>query len=329
MTRLAALAVVALLPLAAEAAELIVPPGASVQAAIDAAADGDVIRLQAGTYQENIDFLGKVIQVVGVGPTSVLRGTGTGPVVTFGGGETAEAILDSVLVTGGVADSGGGILIRNASPTIQRTVLFDNRAGARGSAVALEASAARLYNNLVIFNTNAGGDPHSIDVTGASPTIVNNTIVRGDSNGIIIRGASAPLVMNNIIAFNGSVTATDRRGRGICDFSAGGTAVIHYNVFSRNRVGALLTDGRDFFAIRGAQRRIGPPRLLGNVDGRPGFAGRVGRRAGDAVLAAFALGGRGRATNAGNPNPAYDDLDGTRNDAGFTGGPLAPTWPLD
>jgi parallel beta-helix repeat protein len=329
MRALAALAAIALLPLTVPAAEVVVPPGSSIQAAIAGAADGDVVRLETGTYDGNVDFLGKAIQVVGVGPTSVLRGTGTGSVVTFTSGEPAGAVLDSVLVTGGVADSGGGILVRNASPTIQRTVLFDNRAAGRGSAVAIEASAARLFNNLVVFNTSAGGDPHSIDVTGASPTIVNNTIVRGDSNGIIIRGASAPLVMNNIIASNGSVTATDRRGRGICDFGAGGAAVIHYNVFNRNRVGALLTDGRDFFAIRGAQRRIGPPRLVGNVDGRPGFAGRIGRNADDAMLAAFALDGRGRATNAGNPDPAYDDVDGTRNDAGFTGGPLAPTWALD
>lgn len=324
-----AAAAIALPPPAVPAAVVVVPPGASIQAAIDAAGDGDEIRLEAGTYEERIDFRGKAVAVIGVGPMSVLRGTGTGSVVTFDDGEPPDAILDSVLVTGGVADTGGAILVRNASPTIQRTILFDNRAVMRGSAVALEASNARLVNNLVIFNGSAGGDPHSIDVTAASPTIVNNTIVRGDSNGIIIRGASAPVVMNNIIAVNGSVTATDRRGRGICDFSSGGTAVIHYNVFSRNRVGALLTDGRDFAFIRGAQRTIGAPRLVGNVDGRPGFIGRVGRSAREAVLANFALDGRGRATNAGNPDPAFDDRNGTRNDAGFTGGPEAPTWPLD
>ncbi len=174
-----------------------------------------------------------------------------------------------------------------------------------------------------------GGEPHSIDINAASPTIVNNTIVRGDSNGIIIRGASAPVLMNNIIAVNGSVTATDRRGRGICDFSSGGTAVIHYNNFSRNRIGALLTNGRDFAFIRGAQRIIGAPRLVGNVDGRPGFVGRVGRSVGEAVLAHFALDGRGHATDAGNADLQFDDLDGTRNDIGFTGGPQAPTWQLD
>jgi parallel beta-helix repeat protein len=329
MRHLAAVAALVLVPLAAPAALVVVPPGGSLQAAIDTAVDGDVVQLEAGTYDGDLDYRGKAIRVVGVGPASVLRGTGTGPVVTFVSGEPADAVLESVRVTGGLADSGAAILIRNASPTIQRTVLAENRAVSRGSAVSIEASAARLFNNLVIYNTTAGGDPHSIDVTGASPTIVNNTIVRGDSNGIIIRGGSAPLVMNNIIASNGSVTATDRRGRGICDFSAGGAAVIHYNVFNRNRVGALLTDGRNFAAIRGAQRRIGAPRLVGNLDGRPGFVGRISRNPEDVTLADFALDGRGRATNAGNPDPAYDDLDGTRNDAGFTGGPLAPTWSLD
>lgn len=67
---------------------------------------------------------------------SVLLGTGTGPVVAF---------------------TGGAILIRGASPTVQRTVLADNRAAARGSAVALsEGSTARLLNNnLIIYNVTA------------------------------------------------------------------------------------------------------------------------------------------------------------------------------
>jgi hypothetical protein len=327
MTRLLPALVLLLAPLA-RAADVPVPAGASIQAALDAAADGDTLVLEAGTYDGDVDFGGRAVRIVGVGPATVLRGSGTGPVVTFDEGEPADAVLDSVLVTGGMADSGGAALIRGGSPTIQRSVLVDNRAVFRGSAVTVsDGSTARLYNNLVIYNLTAGGDPHSIDVTDASPEIVNNTIARGDSNGIIVRGASAPLVMNNVIAYNGSASPNERRGRGICDFSVGGTAVIHYNVFNRNRVGALLTDGRDFRAIRRAERRIGPPRLLGNVDGRPGFAGRVRRGLADALLADFVLTGRGRATDAGNPDPAFADPDGTRNDAGFTGGPLAPAWP--
>jgi hypothetical protein len=152
----------------------------------------------------------------------------------------------------------------------------------------------------------------------ASPTIINNTIARGDSNGLILRGASPAVVMNNVLALNGSRVGDSRRGRGICDFS-GGLAVIHYNLFYKNRVGALLTNGTDFRRIRRAERVIGAPRLLGNLDGRPEFRRRP---ASAAAPDDFTLGDGGirHATNAGDPDPAFDDRDGTRNDIGFTGG---------
>ena len=79
--------------------------------------------------------------------------------------------------------------------------------------------------------------------------------------------------MNNILALNG--------GRGICDFSTDGSALIHYNLFFRNQKGALLTKGRNFHTIRRAEHQIGLPRLLGNVDGSPGFGGQRCRREND------------------------------------------------
>lgn len=233
-------------------------------------------------------------------------------------------MLDSVTVTGGRSAQGGGIRIVGASPTILRCVIAGNRASARGSGVYIEASSAALYNNLIIYNGADGGDPHGVEIVDASPRIINNTIARGDSNGILTRGATAALILNNVIAYNGGVTDRERRGRGICDFSPD-TTVIAYNVFYRNRIGALLTDGTDFRRIRGAQLVIAPPRLEGNYDGRP-FARRPRTDIGAAVIPDDFLPGtfgRAAAVDAGHPDPAYDDRDGTRNDAGFTGGPLA------
>jgi hypothetical protein len=302
--------------------------GESVQAAIDAAVDGDVITVAPGEYGEDIDFHGKAIAVVGSGPGSVLRGSGSGPVVTFDEGEDAASVLDSFTVTGGNAVRGGGIFVSGASPTILRNVLADNRASSQGSAIYLEASAAEVWNNLIVYNGTSGGDPHSVEIVGASPSIVNNTIAKGDSNGIIVRGASAPLIMNNVIANNGARIGGSRRGRGICDFS-GGTARIHYNVFHRNRVAALLTGGTDYRRIRGAENAIAPPRLLGNLDGPPRFVRRPRVRVADTQIPAdFRLSNRSssRAVDAGNPDPAFNDGDGTRNDAGFTGGPFAPVF---
>jgi hypothetical protein len=186
-----------------------------------------------------------------------------------------------------------------------------------------------VLNNLIAYNGNAGGDPHGVEIVAAAPRVLNNTIVRGDSNGIILRGNSPALIMNNVIAYNGSVQDGDRRGRGICDFS-GGAARIHYNLFFRNRIGALLTNGTELRAIRRAERQIGLPRLTGNLDKAPGFVRRVpppleSPEAAAAVPSAFLLRTMGSigALHAGNPDPAYADRDGMRNTLGFTGGPHA------
>src|SRR5260221_8859785 len=82
-----------------QAATITVNSGESIQAAIDAADDGDVISVSAGTFVEDIDFRGKAITVVGVGADSVLHGTGSGPVVTIANGEGSDSVLDSLLVT--------------------------------------------------------------------------------------------------------------------------------------------------------------------------------------------------------------------------------------
>lgn len=315
-----------------DAATIAVGAGQSIQAAIVAANTGDVIAVAPGTYLEDIDFLGKAVTVVGSGVDTILEGTGTGPVVTFRSGEGPGSVLDSMAITGGVADLGGGVHIAQSSPRLLRNVIFRNAARMRGSGIYVTRSSAEIRNNVVLYNHAAAlGDPHSIEVVDAAPSIVNNTIVRGDSNAIILRGDSPARVLNNVIAENGSTG----RGRGICDFSAGGSARIAYNLFWRNRVGALLTGGTDFRRVARAEKLIGAPRLSGNVDGSPELTGRqpvagspelLRTPLADLVagLVPRADARRRRARDAGHPAPEFADRDGSRNDLGFTGGPLAP-----
>ena len=231
-------------PLLGLAATIGVSPGQSIQAAIDQARTNDNIEIFPGTYTEDINFDGKAFTVAGSGLNTTIAGTGTGPVVTMSSGEGPDSILDSVVVTGGLATEGGGIHIADADPTIVRNVIFHNRSSDRGSGVHVERSAAVIQNNFVIYNHSAGRDPHAIEVIDSSPEIANNTIVRNDSNGIILRGNSPAVVLNNIIALNGSGS----RGRGICDFS-GGAGQIMYNLFWANQISALLTDGTDFLRV--------------------------------------------------------------------------------
>ena len=139
--------------------------------------------------------------------------------------------------------------------------------------------------------------------------------------------------MNNILVRNGS----RGRGRGICDFS-GNTAAIHYNLFHRNRKAAILTNGQDFNGIGAADNSIGLPHLFENVNANPRFIMRNpprvdSRRFERTTIAEYAAmlrprldGRRRRASDAGNPEPMFNDRDGSRNDMGVTGGPHAPLW---
>ena len=200
------------MPISSFAATIAVSAGDSVQAAIDAAAPSDIITLAPGTYTENIDFKGKAVSVVGIGLETILQGTGDGPVVTFSSGEGPESVLDSVVVTGGLADQGGGIYIADADPTILRSVIFNNQARTQGSGIYIARSAAQIQNNFVIYNHSAAADPHAIQVVNASPEIVNNTIMRNDSNGIFLLGNSPALILNNLIILNGAQSRGRRSG---------------------------------------------------------------------------------------------------------------------
>lgn len=303
----------------------------TIQAAIDAAPNGAVITVAAGEYVGDIDFHGKLLTVEGSGPDSVIRGTGKGPVVRFTSGEGELSILDSFTITGGLAASGGGILIQGSSPTILRNVIVGNSATSVGSGMYIGGSLAAplVANNLMIFNTGRfGGDPHTVQVSSSSPRLVNNTIVLNDSNAILTSGEGSPEIRNNILARNGTRFAGGGvKGRGICDFAAG--TLTRYNLFFRNARAALLIGSTDYKRIRQAQKTLGLERLSDNIDAAPRYsAGRLPRSIEAATPDRFVPSADpnrpSRALHAGDPDPAWRNHDGTRNTMGFTGGPLAP-----
>jgi hypothetical protein len=160
----AALSMLVLAPLARGAVLDVPADHASIQAALAAAQPGDEIRVAPGEFREDLDFLGKAVTVLGSGPRTVVRGTGTGPVVTFASGEGPDSVLDSVTVTGGRATEGGGIHIVDASPTVRRAVISGNLAAARGSGIFVGGAGAapHLHNNLVIHNAHSAGDPDAV-----------------------------------------------------------------------------------------------------------------------------------------------------------------------
>lgn len=67
---------------------------ATIQGAIDAANDGDLIVVAPGTYAEDVDFRGKDVTVRSIDPAD-------SGVVTFRRGKTAGAVLTGLTITNG------------------------------------------------------------------------------------------------------------------------------------------------------------------------------------------------------------------------------------
>ncbi len=135
------------------------------------------------------------------------------------------SLLDGVIVEKGRAsgaspyDSGGGIYIRNASPTIRNSVIRDNYAKSSGGGIYLESSNAVLEGN----------------------TIANNQAGQGGSaygGGIYMTNANAQLTGNvirdNFVLIAGSYTTPYGLGGGI--YAANSNSTLRGNLIHGNAV---------------------------------------------------------------------------------------------
>ena len=158
----------------------------TIQAAIDAAEDGDVIVVEPGTYRETIDFRGRAITVRSTAPddpgvvaATIIDGANNGSVVTFRSGETGQSVLSGFTITGGSGTwetfevefegvrkeleghFGGGILVMHySSPAIENNTITGNTAEEYGGGIAVMMdSSPAITGNTITENTAefAGG----------------------------------------------------------------------------------------------------------------------------------------------------------------------------
>lgn len=120
----------------------------SIQAAIQAAHQGDVITVAPGVYRENLDFLGKAIVLTSVDPRNVavvektvIEGDGTTPTVTFANTEGRGTILRGFTIRSRLSSEPSlerhtlGILIDAASPLVENCRIIAGRASMQNAII--------------------------------------------------------------------------------------------------------------------------------------------------------------------------------------------------
>ena len=182
-------------------------PFDSIQEAIEVAADGACVVVRSGTYQENIDFLGKSIQLVGVDPNDpndaalpVIDGAAAGPVVTFAGGEDPNCLLMGFTLTGGQGWQGGAIVCARSSPTIANCLIVGNLATfVNGAAVYCTDSNAALLN-CTIADNYGGSEGAALVLEDSEVMLANSILWANRPQEILVSGTGDPSISYTDVA---------------------------------------------------------------------------------------------------------------------------------
>ena len=196
------------------AEEIHVYEGESIQAAIDAAVDGDEIIVHPGTYflDDGLTPLGKAIVLRGEDPTdpaivaaTVLDGGGKYNVLICDQKEKPDTVISGFYVTnGGLPGSAGGIYINDSSPTVSYCVMADNYNGG----MRLNDSDARVIN--CVFTANTAQKGGGLSISYSSPVVMgclfSNNEASSEGGGIRCQSShtSGPALVVNCEFFANS-----------------------------------------------------------------------------------------------------------------------------
>lgn len=315
----------------------------TIQAGIDASANGDTVLAASGDYYENIDFLGKAItltSVDGAELTALYPNSLDIPIINFATAEDTNCEVSGFTITGSVDTP--AVRCQDASPKFLENTFINNSAGS-GSCVRLDGISSPIIlsnlftenegsciygslsvNGLIsdnIFTLNNADYGSAIRIQGGSNcTLQFNLIAFNTANGhspLYISNSNLVLVLNNTVANNNG---------GLCAFGVHSST----SITVLNNIVAFESQGvgiRNF----GSSLSLLYNDVFGNsagdyYDADPGD----GCFSDDPLFLSaenqlYYLLHYSPCKNAGHPDPQYNDPDGTRNDIGaYSSGSYGP-----
>ena len=213
----------------------------TIQAAIEAASDGDTVLVADGTYygtgNKDLDFAGKAIKVTSENGAEkcIIDCERDGRGFYFHTGEKESSVITGFSVINGIAENGGGIYCSSSSPTITNCIITGNGSGSSvlddygGGGIYCIDSSPVITNCTIVGNSTGGlypGCGGGIYCTNSFPIIANCTISEnsGDSGGGICSINSTLSITNCIITNNSSASSWSVAAGGGILFSSSSSA---------------------------------------------------------------------------------------------------------
>jgi len=185
----------------------------TIQAAINAASDADIVLVADGTYaglwNTGIDFNGKAIKVSSEnGPEGcIIDGGGQPGGFYFTKGERGDSVVSGFTITNVHDDEfcDGGIVVMNTSPTITNCIISGNSVQ-RGGGIYSDGGSPTI-TNCTISENSAWSSGGGICLHGGFPFITNCTISDnwGEGGGGIYCSNGSPIMTNCTISGNEAI----------------------------------------------------------------------------------------------------------------------------
>jgi hypothetical protein len=278
----------------------------TIQAGIDAAQENDTVLVAPGVYTENIDFSGKRIVLIsesGADNTTITAATVGLPTVSLINAEPKGAELSGFTVTG---SNNSGIRCSGSSPTILNNIVTGNSSSHTNDSpgIDLKGTTGSLIKGNEIYTNYADTYGASIHANGCvGDTICYNLLHHNIGYTDIRCMDTEALIHNNTLA------VTTWSGISL----EGGHLEIRNNIifFAKNYAVQIVSGTCD------ADYNCTYANVENYLNGNPG-AGSLyeGAHFADSAAGDYMLLTSSPCIDAGDPDPYYNDPDGTRNDIG-------------